>query len=316
MPPVIRTVPEGCHRPRRPRPEPGRAGGRRRPDARTAIWSSPRSPASTLANRSRRGRRAPRGGRRGRPSVAGSSSAATRPRPHDPACAGSRTSSSRPTDTAPLVTAQTGAVRPASPSAWTSAAVPVVPDSPSASSDSTPTGSTPAVTSASRVVRSARSVLVTSTRDCARADGVHDGVQPRPVRVAGGDDDQPGPGGRAGRVVGQPLPGLPEPPGVHCGLAATTGRARTTAWAAARPARTGRRSPHRALRPGLRGPPSRRRSRTPRPPRRPRSARPRPRPASTAGGGRRRWAARPGGHRRRTGASRRRRRRRAGGRAR
>ncbi len=123
VPPVIRTVPCGCHS-SRPAPARVRGTGRSRrpktPEPRSASWSSPEPPASTAASRAA-ARSSSTSGRSTRPPQRrGCSSAATLPRPHTCACSGPGAGSACPTDTAPRVRHQSGASMPASPRAWRS----------------------------------------------------------------------------------------------------------------------------------------------------------------------------------------------------
>ncbi len=102
------------------------------------IWSAPcdavdsRAPPRTAQRRAvtRSSHSAGSAGRSRRPPQrCGSSSPAARPRPHTAAWAGFTSGwSAAPAQTAPRVSAQSGACTPASPSAWTSATVPRTPN--------------------------------------------------------------------------------------------------------------------------------------------------------------------------------------------
>ncbi|ODA69195.1 hypothetical protein APS67_006648 [Streptomyces sp. AVP053U2] len=146
VPPVTRTVPLGSQ------PASGAASGAgtsRRPktaESRTATWSSPSCPARTVANR--RAARSSRAAGRSinPPHRTGSSSAATRPRPHTAAWPGAVGRSVPATATAPRVTHHRGTVISASSRAWSSTAVGAAglsAVSVSASRDSTPVSAVP-----------------------------------------------------------------------------------------------------------------------------------------------------------------------------
>ncbi len=145
------------------------------PEARTAIWSS--SPAPARAATSRDSTRSVMvSGRSTRPPQrSGSSSAATRPRPHTRARTGSTVSPWRPVETAPRVAHHSGASIAASPMACTRAAVDSrASASPTASSDSTPATAPPSAAVRSPSAMPARSSAARSSRRTSA---------PRPVSV-------------------------------------------------------------------------------------------------------------------------------------
>ncbi len=141
---MISTAPDGTHC---AESAPGASGARRRrraktPEARTANWSSVApEPVSAAAKRPADRSSRLSGRSTTPPQRPWSSSPATRPSPHTCACTALRSTSDRPTETAPVVTHHSGASSSASAAAWSSATVAPTPRGTSGSSKCGPSAS-------------------------------------------------------------------------------------------------------------------------------------------------------------------------------